>query len=232
MKTLLTYELRDGIATITMDDGKANVLSVGMFTEINQALDRAEADRAVVILTGREGKFSAGFDLRVLGAGGPDAYTMVRMGFELAYRMLSSPVPVVVACTGHAIAMGAFLLLSGDYRVGGAGPYRIGANEVAIGITMPFFGIEICRERLTPAHFQRAVINAEMYRPDDAVAAGFLDRVVAPTDLAGVARTAASELARLDFGVHTATKLRARARELEAIRSAIAADAAAFDAVA
>jgi enoyl-CoA hydratase len=232
MKPLLSYELRDGIATISMDDGKSNVLSVGMFTEINRALDRATTDRAVVVLSGREGVFSAGFDLRVLGAGGTDAYTMVRTGFELAERLLSLPVPVVIACTGHAIAMGAFLLLSGDYRVGAAGPYRIGANEVAIGITMPFFGVEICRQRLAPAHFQRAVINAEMYRPDDAVAAGFLDRVVAPSQLGDAARAAAGELAKLDVGVHTATKLRARAHALEAIRAAIAADDAAFRAIA
>jgi enoyl-CoA hydratase len=232
MKPPLSYELRDGIATISMDDGKSNVLSTGMFTEINRALDRATTDRAVVVLSGREGVFSAGFDLRVLGAGGTDAYTMVRTGFELAERLLSLPVPVVIACTGHAIAMGAFLLLSGDYRVGAAGPYRIGANEVAIGITMPFFGVEICRQRLAPAHFQRAVINAEMYRPDDAVAAGFLDRVVAPSQLGDAARAAAGELAKLDVGVHTATKLRARAHALEAIRAAIAADDAAFRAIA
>src|SRR5215471_4063329 len=106
MNPPLSYELREGIATISMDDGKSNVLSLGMFTEINRALDRAETDRAVVVLTGREGVFSAGFDLRVLGAGGTDAHTMVRTGFELAERLLSFPVPVVIACTGHAIAMG------------------------------------------------------------------------------------------------------------------------------
>ena len=232
MNPPLSYELREGIATISMDDGKSNVLSLGMFTEINRALDRAEADRAVVVLTGREGVFSAGFDLRVLGAGGTDAYTMVRTGFELGERLLSFPAPVVIACTGHAIAMGAFLLLSGDYRVGAGGPYRIGANEVAIGITMPFFGVEICRQRLAPAHFHRAVINAEIYRPDDAVAAGFLDRVVASSELGDAARAVAGVLAKLDFGVHAATKLRARAHELETIRSAIAADDAAFRAIA
>src|SRR5262249_56855905 len=115
-----------------------------------------------------------------------------------------SLVPVVIASTGHAIAMGAFLLLSGDYRVGAAGPYRIGANEVAIGIIMPFFGVEICRQRLAPPHFQRAVINAEMYRPDDAVAAGFLDRVVAPSEVGDAARAPAGELAKPAGGVHPA----------------------------
>lgn len=232
MSTIVGYDLQDRIATITMDDGKRNVLSPEMFAQLNAALDRADRDRAAVVLTGRDGVFSGGFDLRVLGGGGPDAYGMVRTGFELAERLLAFPAPVVVACTGHAIAMGAFLLLSGDYRLGADGPYRIVANEVAIGLTMPFFGIEICRQRLTPAYFQRTVINAEVHGPHEAVTAGFLDRVVPASDLRDAARHAAAELGRLDFAVHTATKLRARAGALQAIHAAIAADDAAFHALA
>ncbi len=228
MATRVTYQLEDSIATIGMDDGKRNVLSPDMLAALAGALDRAQADRAVVVLTGREGVFSAGFDMRVLAAGGADASAMVRMGFELAARILSFPTPVVVACTGHAIAMGAFLLLAGDYRVGALGAHKIGANEVAIGITMPFFGVEICRQRLAPAHFHRAVINAEIYRPEDAVAAGFLDRVVPASELHAAGRRAAAELSRLDIDVHAATKLRARDHALRAIRAAIEADDAAF----
>ena len=224
MSTLATYRLEDGIGTIAMDDGKMNALSLDMFRQLSDALARAEADRAVVVLRGREGVFSAGFDLRTLRAGGPDAYAMVRAGFELAERMLAFPRPIVVACTGHAIAMGAFLLLSGDYCLGASGAFKVGANEVAIGITMPFFGVEICRQRLAPAHFHRAVINAEIYTPEDAVAAGFLDRVVPASALQDAARTVAGELARLDQTAHAATKLRARAGALDAIRAAIEAD--------
>jgi enoyl-CoA hydratase len=228
MRTLVTYSIEDGIGTITMDDSKVNVLSVDMFAQLDDALDRAQADRAVVVLTGREGVFSAGFDLRVLAAGGPEAHQMVRMGFEMADRILSFPTPVVVACTGHALAMGVFLVLSGDYRIGARGAHRIGANEVAVGITMPFFGVEICRQRLAPAHFHRAVINAEIYAPDDAVAAGFLDRVVDADALADVSRNTAAALARLDRDVHSATKLRAREHALRAIRHAIEADETVF----
>jgi enoyl-CoA hydratase len=225
---LVTYRLQDSVATITMDDGKMNALSVDMFSEINVAFDRAKADRAVVVFTGRERVFSAGFDLRILRAGGPDAGKMVRMGFELAERILAFPAPVVIACTGHAIAMGAFLVLSGDYRVGAVGAHKIGANEVAIGITMPFFGVEMCRQRLATAHFHRAVINAEIYGPEDAVVAGFLDRVVPASELQDVARNTAAQLAKLDIDVHTATKLRARDHALKAIRAAIEADDAMF----
>jgi enoyl-CoA hydratase len=224
VSTLATYRLEDGIGTIAMDDGKMNVLSLEMFRQLSDAFARAEADRAVVVLRGREGAFSGGFDLRTLRAGGPDAIAMVRAGFDLAVRMLAFPHPVVVACTGHAIAMGAFLLLSGDYRLGAAGAFKIGANEVAIGITMPFFGIEICRQRLAPAHFHRAVVNAEIYRPEDAVSAGFLDRVLPASELESAARASARELAKLDQTAHAATKLRARAGALDAIRGAIEAD--------
>lgn len=228
MPTRVTYELRDGVAAITMDDGAKNVLSPEMFADINGALDRAQADRAAVLFAGREGVFSAGFDLRVLGGGGADARLLVKAGFELSERMLSFPAPIVIACTGHAIAMGAFLVLSGDYRVGAAGAYKIRANEVAIGITMPFFGVEICRQRLAPAHFHRVVINSETYDPEGAVAAGFLDRAVPPSELHAAALDKVAELAQLNFDVHTATKLRARGPALKAIRSAIEADDAGF----
>jgi enoyl-CoA hydratase len=220
------YELADSIATITLDDGKANVLSLERFAELNDALDRARADRAVVVFAGRPGVFSAGFDLAVLGAGGAKSNRLVRTGFELAERILAFPAPVVVACTGHAIAMGVFLVLAADYRLGALGEHKLGANEVALGITMPHFGVEICRQRLAPAHFHRAVALAEMYRPEEAVAAGFLDRVVPAAELAEAARALALRLTALDLDVHAASKRRARDASLRAIRDAIEADAA------
>ncbi len=228
MGTLVTYELEGQIATITMDDGKVNVLSLGMLTQLDAALDQAAADRAVVVLAGRDGIFSAGFDLRVLTAGGSEAIAMVRAGFELAERALSFPLPVVVACPGHAVAMGVFLLLSGDYRVGASGPYKITANEVAIGLTMPLAAVEICRQRLTPAHFNRAVLLAEPFSPDEAVAAGFLDQVVDADKLHEVARQTAEALTTLDIAAHAASKLRARGQALQAIRAGIEADDAAL----
>jgi enoyl-CoA hydratase len=228
MSTLVTYRLRDRVATITMDDGKVNALSLAMLTELGAALDRAAADRAVVVLTGRDGVFSAGFDLPVLRAGGAAAAGLLHAGFDLAARLLAFPAPVLVACPGHAIAMGAFLALSGDYRIGVSGPYKFTANEVAIGMTVPLAAVEICRQRLTPACFNRAVVLAEVFPPEDAVAAGFLDRVVPPAELAEAAAEAAAGLASLDPGAHAATKLRARRPALTALREAIDADDAAY----
>jgi enoyl-CoA hydratase len=224
MTTRVSYDLTDGIATITMDDGKVNVLSLGMLAELNAAFDRGEADEAVVVLSGREGRFSAGFDLATLTTDPANAPVMLRAGFELSVRMLSFPFPVVVACTGHAIAMGSFLLLSGDYRVGADGPFKIRANEVAIGLTMPFAAIEVCRQRLTPAHFSRAVLNAEEYTPRGAVEAGFLDEVVDPGAVAATARTKAVELSQLNTAAHAGSKLRTREHALSAIRAGIEQD--------
>jgi enoyl-CoA hydratase len=204
-----------------MDDGKVNALSVEMLAALHRAVDQAAADDALILLTGREAMFSAGFDLRALTGGGVDASTMLRSGFELAYRLLSHPKPVVVACSGHAVATGVFLLLSGDYRIGAAGSYRITANEVAIGLPMPRAAVEICRQRLTPAHFNRAVILAEIYPPDSAVEAGFLDKVVEAPALEEAAFSAAAGFLKLNMDAHAASKQRARDQALQAIRAAI-----------
>ena len=222
------YAVDGAVATIKMDDGKVNVLSSAMLGEINAALNRAEAEAAVVVLGGRTGVFSAGFDLPALRERGEAAESMLRAGFELAERLLSFPVPVVIACSGHAIAMGAFLVLSGDYRIGASGTYKITANEVAIGLTLPRAAVEICRQRLSPAHFNRATIIAEVFAPAQAVEAGFLDRVVDGAELDQAARSAASELAQLDVAAHSATKLRARKATLEAVHEAIELDSAAY----
>lgn len=224
----VTYQLESRVATVTMDDGKVNVISTAMVQALNEALDRAVADRAAVILAGRAGTFSAGFDLPTMAKGGEPAIEMLKGGFELAERLLSFPAPLVVACGGHALAMGVFLLLAGDYRVGADGAFKVGANEVAVGLTMPRFGVEMCRQRLAPAHFHRAVINAEIYAPADAVAAGFFDRVVAPDQVMAEAQAAMGKLVALNRGTHTATKLRAREAALKAIRAAIDADLAEF----
>jgi enoyl-CoA hydratase len=220
----VSYERRDSVATVTMDDGKVNALSLDMVGQLGQALDAAAADRATVLLTGRSGVFSAGFDLDVLRKGDPDARAMVRSGFELAERILSFPTPVVIACSGHAIAMGSFLVLSADYRIGVAGAFRLTANEVALGITMPRAAVEICRQRLTPASFNRAVVLADVFSPEEAVVAGFLDRLVPASDLSAVSSEVAQRLAALDVRAHHSTKLRARADVLHDLRAAIEKD--------
>jgi enoyl-CoA hydratase len=222
MDTPVSYQLDPPIATITLDDGKVNALSPGMLSAINRALDQALADRATVVLTGRQGVWTAGFDLAILRAGGAEGAEMVRGGFALAERLLAFPRPVVIACTGHAVAMGVFLLLASDYRISAAGPYKITTNEVAIGLAPPMATIALARQRLAPAHLHRALALAEVYTPDEAIAAGFLDRVVPIAELAEAARIVATRLAALDMTAHAATKLRIRDQALQAMRAELA----------
>ncbi|MCU1393448.1 MAG: crotonase/enoyl-CoA hydratase family protein [Ilumatobacteraceae bacterium] len=225
MSDKLTYELDGPAARISMDDGKANVMSPAMLGEIHAAFDRANSDHAaVVVLRGRPGVFSGGFDLKIIQGGGYATVEMVRGGLELAERILSFPVPVIGVSTGHALAMGSFLLLSTDYRIGVNGTFRYAANEVAIGMTMPFAAVEMMRQRLTPAHFNRACILAEVFDPAGAAAAGFLDRVVDVEALDDAVDQMITTLAALDQRAHAATKLRARAQSLAALRAGIGAD--------
>jgi enoyl-CoA hydratase len=221
---MVSYEFDGKIATIRLDDGKVNALSPAMQAEINGALDRAEADKAVVILTGNEKALSAGFDLGIITTPGPEAVAMLRGGFELSCRLLSFPTPVVIAASGHAIAMGFFLLQSGDYRIGIDKPVKLVANEVAIGMTLPWAAIEITRHRLTKSAFSRMLNLADPISPSEAVAAGALDRVVPPDQLLPVAREVAEGFAALDMTAHKATKDRTRAEALAAITAAIDAE--------
>lgn len=220
MTELTTYELDDGIATISMDDGKVNALSIAMLTALHADLDRAESDGATVILTGREGYFSAGFDLGGFAAGPEKLVEMLRLGATLTERLMSFPTPVVVAAGGHSVAAGAFILLAADARIGIEGPFKVGLNEVKIGLTVPWFVVELARHRLAPSHFDRSVVTAKMVGPKEAVVAGFLDAVV-PDDLVAASREEAIRLAALNPQAHRRTKLRVRARVLEAVRAAI-----------
>jgi enoyl-CoA hydratase len=223
--TLLDYQLEDGIATIRLDDGKVNVMSLDMQAAIGQAIDRADADGAAIVLTGRPGVFSAGFDLAIIAAGGPETAAMVIGGFRLAERLLAYPRPVVVACTGHAIAMGTFLMFAGDYRIGpDAGSYKWIANEVAIGLTMPRAAIEMLRLRLTPAACDRAVILSYQFAPADAVTSGYFDQLVPLDDVADTAMSVARAALTLDARAHAASKLRTRAPALAALAQAIRED--------
>ncbi len=222
MSELASYELDGRIATITMDDGKVNAFSIPMLQAVHAAFDQAERDGAVVVLTGRESYFSAGFDLKVFASGDVERVVeMLRLGATLAERILGFPTPVLAACNGHAVAAGSFMLLAADLRIGTEGPFRLGLNEVKIGLTMPWFAVELARQRLQPAAFSRAVVNATMYGPADALSAGFLDRVVGEGELRAASIQEAAELAELNAAAHTATKLRARAGALAAVRSAI-----------
>lgn len=223
------YRLEGNVATICIDDGKRSALSPEVLRGIYAALDRAESDRAVVVLTGREGVFSAGFDLNVMKRGGVKAIGMLRAGYALTARVMAYPHPVIAACNGHAFAMGVFLMLSADYVIGSRGDFRISANEVAIGLTMPRVAAAMLNHRLDPAAYQRAVTLSEEFDPESALDAGFFDELVEPGDLSARAEALADKFRSLDARAHAASKRRIRASLIRKIRWSLPLDL--FDAV-
>ncbi len=218
------YSLQDSIATIRIDDGKRNALSPQVLRELYHAFDRAESDRAIVILTGGESVFSAGFDLRVMKRGGGQALGMLRAGYGLTARVLGYPYPVIAACGGHSLAMGVFLMLSADHVIGCRGDFRIAANEVALGLTMPRVAAAMLRHRLAPAAYQRAVTLAEDFDVGSALTAGFFDELVEPGDLMPRAAELAAECKKLDPRAHAASKRRIRGALIREIRLGIPLD--------
>ena len=222
---LVTLDITNKVATVTLNNGKVNAISHQVIAELNQALDQAEAAKAVVILTGKQGILSGGFDLKTMQTSMTAAMALVTEGSKLTRRLLSSPSPIIAACPGHAVAKGAFLLLSCDYRIGIEGPYKIGLNEVAIGMTMHHAGIEMARERIPKNYLHRALFNAEMFDPATAMQAGFLDKVVAADQLMAEAEQVAEYFKTLNLRAHHATRLKARQAYLELLDKAIELDA-------
>jgi enoyl-CoA hydratase len=224
MSDRIAYRLADGVATITMDDGKVNVMSTAMLHDLGAAFRQAEKDQAIVVLrSGRQDIFSAGFDLKVFAANDVErSLEMVTAGAELALQLMSHPFPTIGIMEGHAFPMGTFLLLGCDVRLGARGMHRMGLNEVAIGISPPGFAIELARSRVHPAWLSRTVTLGEMFEPDDAVVAGFLDRVVPATEIEQTIDEVVSALRKLHAPSHALAKQRLRLPTMVAMREAIA----------
>lgn len=223
--------VRDGdVAVITLDDGKANALSFTVLDSLNQALSDAESSAKAVVIGGREGKFSAGFDLKVMTGGIDDARRLLAGGAELGLRIFTFPLPVVLGVTGHALAMGGILTTTADYRVGADGPYKIGLNEVAIGMPVPSFGVELCRDRLAKAWFTRCVQHATLCSPTEAVSAGFLDEVVSLEEVPTRSLAIAAQLAEtVHPGPFRMTRKNIRGALAEQLRVGLESDMALFD---
>lgn len=204
----LHVERRDNVVVVTIDDGRANALPTDLSNALIETVDLAEQEASVaaLVLVGRAGRFSAGFDLSVFQSGDLDAVNeMVATGGRLVARLYGSGLPVVAACTGHAVAAGALLLLGCDRRIGPDADVRIGLNEVAIGLQLPDWALAIAQERLSRRHLQAAVATARLYDGKGAVDAGFLDVVVSPDDVVEVAVAEAAALGELDRTAYAGT---------------------------
>lgn len=220
------YELDQGVAVLRLDDGKANAISPAVIDAMRLALDRAENEATALAILGRDKRLSAGFDLSVMTGGADAMRRLVLDGAELFLRLYAFPLPVVVGCTGHALAAGAILLLSADYRVGSAGDFKIGLNEVAIQMILPTFGVEMARARLSPRHLSQAITQARIYDPTGACEAGYLDEAVPQDMLVERTITSARRLGGLPRASFHGTKLKERRATIDLIRGSLEEDIA------
>ena len=211
MTDSVTYELDGQVAVITFDDGKANVYDHEVLDAIAAGLDRATGEATAVLLAGRPGKFSAGFNLAIMTSGVEPMRALVSHGAELMMKVFVHPQPVVAAVSGHALAAGALVAMSCDRRIGIEGPFKLGLNEVAIGMGLPHFAVELSRYRMPASAFDSVVLGGT-FAPSEAVGAGLLDRVVDGDHdaLLAAAREEAQALSAISNGAVAHTKRLAR----------------------
>ncbi len=218
---MLNYQIEGDVAIVGLDDGKANAVGHNFIDAMNEGLDKALSDASAVMITGRPGVFSAGFDLKEFEKGPQATTALVNKGANMLLRVFTHPQPVVAACAGHAVAAGAFLLLAADTRVGTAGDFKIGLNETAIGMTLPVFGLQLAAARLSKRHQTASTIQGQLFEPGEALDAGFLDALTSADTLAEVALARATELATLPGDAYAANKLAVREPYLKVIQASL-----------
>lgn len=224
MTDALTYDLNDGVAVITLDDGKANALTPASLDALSDGIRRAEGEAKALAIFGRPGKFCAGFDLKVMMSSPQAAQDLVKHGATVFLQLYEAGLPVVLGCTGHAIAGGALLLLTGDTRIGVQGPFKIGLNETSLGMQLPILGQELARDRMDPRALTAAVVQAQLYDPEGAIATGYLDRAVAPEELVSTVLAEAARLGAIPNAAYVGTKRTLRSRTIAYIRETLDAD--------
>ena len=227
--SILTYELKNDVAHLHMDDGKANALSHAMIDALNDAIDKAESEAKAIMISGREKRFCAGFDLSVMYGGPAEVTRLVSRGANLLTRLYGLKLPVIIACTGHALAAGGLLLLAADYRVGTKGDFRIGLNEVAIGMTTPMFLLDFARDRVPATWLPRATVHAHLFNPVEATSSGFLDEAVDAADLLTRATSIAEQMGALPQPAFAASKKKLNRETIERIEANLTADSSTFD---
>ena len=221
---VLNYSLEGSTAVLRMDDGKANALSDAMISALLDGLNRAEKEATAVVLTGRVDRFCAGFDLKVMSAGPESVKKLTLHGAALLTKLFGLPMPLIIACTGHALAGGAQLLLTGDVRIGAVGPYRIGLNETTIGMPLPVLGVEFARARLAITELSRATLGAQIYTPEEAAKMGYLDEARPVAEVLPRALDEAQKLGALSRQAYAATKLRLRGATLALVQATLESD--------
>ena len=218
----MKYELLEGgIAKITLDNGKANAISLEVASDLMNALDRAKEEAKAVLICGSPGIFSAGFDLKVIAQGMDVAEKMLAQGMLMTEKIYSHPQPVITACEGHSVGMGVFIMLAADYRVGASGEFAVRLPETAIGMHFTTILKVIAKTHINPTHHARAIVQSRPYTPEQAAEIGMLDEVVAPEQVIDQALLRAKELAELPSDQYAENKLYMREDDIAVIRESL-----------
>jgi len=224
MSEFVDYQVKDGVATLTMNDGKANAFGIPMTSALSAGLDRAADEAEVAAIKGKPGLFCAGYDLKVINGPKDGVRAMVESGAELLMKAYMHPQPLIIGCTGHAVAAGALLLCTADYRIGVSGDFKIGLNETSIGLGLPTYGLELARDRLDNRQLNNATMGAQLYSPATAVEIGYLDEAVPPGAFEDAIAAKAEYLKTLDGAAYAQVKQRLRCTREALIRSAMQAE--------
>lgn len=216
----MKYEVLDNLATICIDDGKANVAGHLFFDAINEFLDRAQKEAKAVCISGRSGMFSAGFDLKEMQKGVKEMHALARRGMDLMTRLYAHPQPVLAACDGHAVGLGAFMLLASDYRIGTRNEYNVTLPETAIGMEFTPVLMALIHDRIDCRYKSPAVLQSTPFAPANAVEAGFLDELVDVGDLVAAVRGWGETVAKLPIATFAANKEDLRSSSLAVMRNA------------
>jgi enoyl-CoA hydratase len=219
---IATLSIESDISIIKLDDGKANAFSYDMLSQVNELLAKVPRDSGALVITGREGLFSGGFDLKTLATGDMEKITkMVQLGYRLLLELFSFDRPIVAAVSGHSIALGLFVTCSADYRIAIDGKYVCQANEVRNNMDIPTQIMEILKARVNKKYFYPAVYHSDAYSVQESIEVGFIDEVVSEDQLMERVMEKAKELATLPHPFYANTKKTAQDDVRQKIADAI-----------
>ncbi len=220
---MIDLHYHDEVAHIAIDDGKANAVSFAVIDGFNETLDQIDADgkAKAIVISGRAGMFSAGFDLKVMQNEPERAIELVGNGGKLFLRLFQHPLPTVAAMTGHAMAAGILLAMSCDTRIAAEGSFKIGLNETAIGMVLPHYGLELAKARIAPHRLTEAFVQARLYTPEEAVPVGYVDRVTAPEKVVEEALALAAQATAFPGAAYAGNKLLIRQPYIDAIAKSL-----------
>lgn len=215
--------VQDGIAVLTMDDGKVNAFDRAFFDDLDAAFDGC-GDAPAIVLTGRPGMFSAGLNMKVMAALDDEGMIDLLTQFgRTMMRIWLEPRPVVAAVTGHAIAGGTILSMACDHAVAAAGDYRWGLTETTIGFPLPSWIIALARGNVAAHRLDDLLLPGQMVGPAEAVEVGFADAVT-DGDVLTQALVRADQLAALPRNTYAETKRRLRGGVAEAALAGVTDD--------